>query len=120
MAREGKLLHPGEVHLPLDAAPPGIRFKRNNHDFVNNFYVDLVAKAFTDVLEQIRQKNEEREASKEIETLESIEGAKKAWMDLLLGTADKEMGAINKVIDKGMEAMRDEPLSESGKNTVSK
>ena len=55
--------------MPLDAAPPGVRFKRNNQDFVNNFYVDLVAKAFTDVLDQIRQKNEEKEAMREADTL---------------------------------------------------
>lgn len=35
--------------LRLADQPPGVIFERNNADFMNNFYVDIVCRAFTNI-----------------------------------------------------------------------
>ena len=45
-------LHAAEVLLLMEKAPPGMEFKRDNIDFVNNFFISLVALSFTNILEE--------------------------------------------------------------------
>jgi len=42
-------LHAGVSFIPIDKAPPGIVLHRNNSDFMNNFYVSIVARTFTNI-----------------------------------------------------------------------
>lgn len=44
--------------MPPESEPAGVKFRRNNIDFVNNFFVDLVAISFTNIKE-MQQTNKE-------------------------------------------------------------
>ena len=42
-------INAGISYLPLSDQPPGLTFKRDNADFMNNFYVDITCRAFTNI-----------------------------------------------------------------------
>jgi hypothetical protein len=48
------LINSGLVVNTMDAAPPGMTFKRDNADFMNNLNVNVVARAFTYIDEFIK------------------------------------------------------------------
>ena len=49
----GNGLNAGVSFLPVTAAPVGYAFKRNNSDFMNNFFIQIVVRSFTDIEAQI-------------------------------------------------------------------
>lgn len=99
-------LHPCEVLLTLDAAPSGMIFYRNNVDLVNNFYIDLVAKAFTNILEVINQNMEEKEQQNEEESIENIKKVKDMWRGMLMGHAEKKIDDLDSVFKTGFEKIK--------------
>ena len=48
-------LNAGVVFLPMTACPSYLTYKRDNADFMNNFFVNIVARSFTDFDEYIKQ-----------------------------------------------------------------
>ena len=42
-------LNAGISFLTLEMAPNGMSFKRNNADFMNNFFINIVARSFTNI-----------------------------------------------------------------------
>jgi len=44
----------GVVFLPLTACPSYMTYKRDNADFMNNFFVNIIARAFTDIEEFLK------------------------------------------------------------------
>lgn len=54
-------LHAAEVFHPPDRAPPGMKFQRNNIDFVNNFFVNIVALSFTNIPEMQENHKEDHD-----------------------------------------------------------
>ena len=50
----GNNMNAGVVALLMDMAPEGMTFKRANHDFMNNFFVNIVARSYTDIEEHLR------------------------------------------------------------------
>lgn len=52
--------------LLMGSAPPGLTFKRDNADFMNNFFVDIVCRSFTNIEEIHRQNIENIQQNKQI------------------------------------------------------
>lgn len=50
--------------LMLKDQPAGVQFKRNNSDFMNNFYVDIVCRSFTNIEDIHRASQENQELNK--------------------------------------------------------
>ena len=44
-------MHASVVYNPPENAPAGMKFKRNNQEFINNFFIDTVARSFTNLTE---------------------------------------------------------------------
>jgi hypothetical protein len=42
-------MNAGISFLTMDDAPTGLRFKRNNADFMNDFFINIVARSFTNI-----------------------------------------------------------------------
>ena len=42
-------LNAGVSFLTMAMAPVGYTFKRNNSDFMNNFFIQIVTRSFTDI-----------------------------------------------------------------------
>ena len=53
---------PSIIFLLKSSAPPGRRYLRDNCDFMNNFYVDIVCRAFTDI-DKLIEENEAKKKS---------------------------------------------------------
>jgi len=45
----------------MAAAPAGMSFKRDNADFMNNFFVNIIALSFTDIVEFLQQQEENKD-----------------------------------------------------------
>jgi len=54
-------------------------FKRDNADVMNNFFVNIVTRSYTDIDEILLSQHENVEAQKQKETLKELEGIKKNW-----------------------------------------
>ena len=50
----GKTLNAGVVVLVQGAEPAGWTYKRPNHDFMNNFFVNICARSFTNIEEFLK------------------------------------------------------------------
>lgn len=60
----GLVLNAGVTFNTLDMALPGLTFRRDNADFMNNFFVNIIAHAFTDIEEFLRQQALDRAQDK--------------------------------------------------------
>lgn len=67
------------VLLTMAEQPPGVIFERNNADFMNNFYVDIVCRAFTNIEEIHRQAQENKELNKQNSALRELKDLSAIW-----------------------------------------
>lgn len=51
-------LHASRVFLPFPSAPNGLVFKRDNADVMNNFFVNIVTRSYTNIEEYLQQRQE--------------------------------------------------------------
>ena len=51
-------LNSGVVFIPKSRAPPGMNFKRDNCDYMNNFFIYIVARNFTLIDQKIEDYKE--------------------------------------------------------------
>jgi len=51
----------GVVFLPMTACPSYLTFKRDNADFMNNFFINIIARSFTDIEEFLQQQEENKD-----------------------------------------------------------
>jgi len=51
----------GVVFLPMTACPSYLTFKRDNADFMNNFFINIIARSFTDIEEFLKQQEENKD-----------------------------------------------------------
>ena len=72
-------LHATEVLLLQDKAPAGVKYKRDNIDYVNNFFVNIVAMSFTNIKEMQENNQEDVENKKQQEVIDEIEKSKQRW-----------------------------------------
>lgn len=52
-------MNAGVSFNPMAAQPPGVTFKRDSADFMNNFFVNIVANSFTNIEEILRNNAED-------------------------------------------------------------
>jgi len=48
---KGTGINAGVSFLPMSAQPSGVIFKRDNADFMNNFFIDITCRSFTNIEE---------------------------------------------------------------------
>lgn len=78
---ESNGLNAGVSFLTMEMQPNGLSFKRDNADFMNNFFVDIVCRSFTSIEEQQRQFRENNEANKKAVILKELDQLKNVWRD---------------------------------------
>lgn len=105
-------LHASRVFLVFGAAPNGLVFKRDNADVMNNFFVNIVTRSYTNIEEYLQQRQENVEMQKQKETLKELENIQKSWttgiyqeVNTQLDTFDKNIIEFNKALTdpKGAE-----------------
>ena len=68
------------VLLPTDQ-PSGVVFERDNIDFMNNFYVDIVCRAFTNIEEIHKAAQENKELLMQNSALKELKELSTNWKD---------------------------------------
>jgi hypothetical protein len=84
--------------LPSTAAPQGMTFKRDNADVMNNFFVNIVTRSYTDIDEILLSQHENIEAQKQKETLKELEGIKKNWTNGIFSSVSQQFDKFDKNI----------------------
>jgi len=46
------------IFLPFGASPTGLTFKRDNADVMNNFFVNIVTRSYTNIEEYLQARND--------------------------------------------------------------
>lgn len=65
--------------LTMDTQPPGITYDRINTEFMNNFYVDITCRAFTNIEEIHRAAAENKELNKQNAALKELKELSVGW-----------------------------------------
>ena len=60
-------------------APPGLEFKRDNADFMNNFFTNVTARSFSDIEEHWKTMSEDTKYQQEQNIQNSIQKMKPIW-----------------------------------------
>jgi len=109
-AEKGALrLNAGVVFQTMGSAPNGFVFKRDNADVMNNFFVNIVARSFTEIEEIYRQLRDNKEVQKQQEVLAEIEVVKSAWKNIISQECTENYDRFDKNISeskKTLEAKR--------------
>lgn len=103
----GLRLHASMMFNPVTSAPAGIFYKRDNADVMNNFFINIVTRSYTNIEEYLLNLHENIESQKQKETLKELEGVKKTWAATIYSdvtqqfdTFDKTILELNKVYEK--------------------
>mmetsp|Transcript_8089 Transcript_8089/g.13582 ORF Transcript_8089/g.13582 Transcript_8089/m.13582 type:complete len:254 (+) Transcript_8089:1402-2163(+) len=73
------IIHSGVVFLPMHAAPAGVTLFRDNADFMNNFFVHIVATTFTGIEKVTAEYKEANNDDGLKETLKELEKVRSQW-----------------------------------------
>lgn len=99
-------LHASRVFMPFASAPSGLVFKRDNADVMNNFFVNIVTRSYTNIEEYLQARQENVEMQKQKETLKELEGIQKSWTSGIyqevssqFDTFDKHILGFNKKLE---------------------
>jgi DNA repair ATPase RecN len=63
----------------MSEQPTGVIFERNNVDFMNNFYIDITCRAFTNIEDIHRQAQENKELNKQNSALRELKELSSNW-----------------------------------------
>lgn len=99
-ARKISLISPNLVFLPQSQAPSGKIYYRDNIDFMNNFYVDVVTRAFTDIEKRIADKDQKHNELEEKKKMSVLNSLKESWKNEMI--ADYE-AQNEKIIEKSKQ-----------------
>ncbi len=55
---KGIKINASKVFLQMKNSPSGHKFRRDNQDFINNFFINIVARSFTDIEKKIKESDE--------------------------------------------------------------
>lgn len=83
----GKTLNAGVVVLVQGAEPAGWTYKRPNHDFMNNFFVNICARSFTNIEEFLKSQEENKDKNKKENALKELEKIKDHWKETMVNEA---------------------------------
>lgn len=85
---------------PMTVQPAGINFKRDNADFMNNFFVNIVANSFTNIEEILRSNAEDTNAKAIKQSLTEISKIEKVWQNKVLNSVNKQFSGYENVIQE--------------------
>ena len=83
----GKTLHAAVVVLVQGGEPAGWAYKRPNHDFMNNFFVNICARSFTDIEDFLKMQEENKDKNKQENALKELEKIKDQWKETMVNEA---------------------------------
>lgn len=101
----GLRLHASVQFLPVSSAPSGMTFKRDNADVMNNFFVNIVTRSYTEIDEILLSQHENVEAQKQKETLKELEGIKKNWTTGIFTEVSQQFDKFDKNIMEIQKSM---------------
>ena len=88
----------GITFNPMTAQPAGIKFKRDNADFMNNFFVNIVANSFTNIEEILRNAADDSNAKAIKQSLSNFQKVEKVWRNKLINSVNKQFQSYDNVI----------------------
>jgi len=74
----------GVVFLPMSGQPSYMTYRRDNADFMNNFFVNIIARSFTDIEEFLKAQEENKDQSAAVQTANELKMIKDDWKQQLV------------------------------------
>lgn len=93
-------LNAGVSFMPMTVQPAGITFKRDNADFMNNFFVNITANSFTNIEEILRSNAEDSNAKAIKQSLAEISKIEKVWQNKVINSVNKQFQGYENVIQE--------------------
>jgi len=101
-AEKGNGFNAGIVFLPTTACPSYMSYKRDNADFMNNFFVNIIARSFTDIDEFLKQQEENKDQNKQENAIKELDRIKESWASTLKNEATEQYSQFDaKVMNFG-------------------
>lgn len=108
----------------MTACPSYLTYKRDNADFMNNFFINIIARSFTDIEEFLKIQEENKDSNAAVKTkLELIE-VREDWKQRLLNEAteqfanfDTKIMEANQQMGKGFGEVRKTAMKVIGEET---
>lgn len=115
--KDGPQLNAGVVLLTTNTAPPGYTYKRDNSDVMNNFFIEIVTRSFTNIEEVLKSQRDNVLQKKQAETLAELERVKKNWDKSIYSEVNANFDNYDKTILKSHAAAQKNPLKEIAPNS---
>ena len=77
-------INAGHCFLPKEFSPKGLPFKRDNTNFINNFFVELVTKAYTKYHDDVREMSFMHESDSSKTQIYELDALTRIWKEDLL------------------------------------
>jgi len=84
----------------MASSPVGLTFKRDNADVMNNFYINIVTRAYTSIDEFLKNLRDSIDASKQKETLKELEFIKSNWTSSIYNEVSDQFDKFDKNVDE--------------------
>lgn len=68
----------------MTGQPSYMSYKRDNADFMNNFFVNIIARSFTDIEEFLKAQEENKDQSAAVQTANELKLIKDDWKQQLV------------------------------------
>lgn len=114
--KDGPKLNAGVVLLTTDTAPTGYTYRRDNADVMNNFFIEIVTRSFTNIEEVLKNQRDNVLQKKQQETLLELEKVKKNWNQSIYSEVNANFDNYDKTILKS-QATAKNPLKEIAPNS---
>ena len=88
-------LNAGVVFQPMTDCPSYLTYKRDNADFMNNFFVNIVARSFTNIEEFLRQQEEDQLQNQNLKTIQELKNIKDDWTESLVREATEQFASYD-------------------------
>ena len=69
----------GVVFLPMTSCPSYLTYRRDNADFMNNFFINIIARSFTDIEDFLKAQEEDKDQSSAAKTKAEMLQLKDNW-----------------------------------------
>ena len=90
-------LHPAHIFIPTHLAPSGKTLYRNNQDYMNNFFIDIVARSYTDIEKVIKEQDFYGKQKKLKQTMAELSGSRDLWKGQVLTLLQEQYDTMDKL-----------------------
>ena len=73
-------------------------YKRDNTDVMNNFFVNIIARSFTDIEEFLIQQEENKSKDKQASALKELDSVKEEWKSSIIHEAAEQLNQLDNKI----------------------